>query len=43
MPPPPRADYMQYADNVARLLQCKVNGGIFKYIIIQNIDRHLTS
>ena len=27
-------DSVQYAENIARLLQCKVNGSLFRYIII---------
>ena len=29
-------DSVQYAENIARLLQCKVNGNLFRYIINNN-------
>ena len=30
-------DSVQYEKNIARLLQCKLNGDLFRYIIKQNI------
>ena len=30
-------DSVQYAENIARLLQCKVNGKRFRYIIISSM------
>ena len=29
-----KLDSVQYAENIAQLLQCKVNGRLFRYIII---------
>ena len=34
-------DSVQYAKNIARLLQCKVNGDLFRYITISNTYFHI--
>ena len=33
-------DSVQYAENIARLLQCKVNGNLFRYIIMFDMSRY---